>query len=226
MSLLKGAIFSFLMTCSSHLSAKVQVMMTSATIEMDYKRRTEEYTKAIYAIKSYGIEPWVIECMPITHSFLDELSHQVLYPQSNDFSIKNKGVNEMKSIIASIPYLPFDDEDIVIKLTGRYWLYDRELIDLIENTNADYDAYVCYGKHFVGNNHVFTGAYALRWKYFKQLVEGIDLEKAERKWIAVEQIVAEFLKDNHLRIKIVDPLNVEARIFFDGVFMPNYIRRW
>lgn len=132
----------------------------------------------------------------------------------------------MNSIIASIPHLPFDDEDIVIKLTGRYWLYDRALIDLIENTSADYDAYVCYGKHFVGDDHVFTGAYALRWKYFKQLAQGIDVEKAEREWIGVEQIVADFLKDNNLRIKLVDPLNVEARIFFDGICMPNYIRRW
>ena len=35
---------------------------------------------------------------------------------------------------ACIPYLPFNDDDIVIKMTGRYLLHHRDFLDII---NAD-----------------------------------------------------------------------------------------
>ncbi len=215
-----------LLAASGHLIAEVHVIMTSALIDVDYERRKKEYSRGISTIQSYGFEPWIIEATPITSSFLDEITHQVLYPQTNNPSLRNKGVNETLSIRASRPYLPFGDEDIIIKITGRYWLYDRELIDIIQATSDDYDAYVCFGKHFLLPDQIFTGGYALRWKYLKQIILEMDLEKAEIEFISIEQLFAEFIRAHHLRTKIVDPLNIEARIFFNDFWPINYIRRW
>lgn len=225
-SLKKITLFFSILWCNL-LLAEVHVIMTSAILDIDYDRRKEEYIKSIRTIQSYGIEPWIIEATPTTFSFFDEISNQALYPCTNDPYIRNKGVNEVMSIKASIPNLPFDDEDIVIKLTGRYWLYDRELIDIIQSTADDYDTYACFGKHFVSHDHIFTGAYAFRWKYFKQLVQEMDLEKAEKEPIPIEQIFADFVKSQQLRVKVLDSLHVEARIFGHGPGTdPEYIRRW
>jgi len=216
MHFLSRNLLFFLVISSSHLVAQVHVIMTSAILNLDYERRKQEYIRSINSIKSYGIEPWIIEATNIDHSFFDEISTQVLYPQVNNLSIGNKGVNETMSIKTSIPYLPFDDEDIVIKLTGRYWLYSREFIDIIESTCKDYDAYVCFGKHFVGKKHIFTGCFALRWKHYKKIIDEMDFERAEKDWLPIEMLFADAIQNHHLRIKVVDPLHVNARIFFDG----------
>jgi hypothetical protein len=205
-----------LMLCSLPLFSQIHVIMTSAVLPFQYEERKAEYVRGIYAIKSYGITPWIIEATNINTSFLDNLGVHVLYPQKHNSTLRNKGVNETLSIRASIPFLPFNDEDIVIKLTGRYNLYDRSFINLIE-TNADnYDAFVSYGKNYVANNDIFTGCFAMRWKYLKKIIKEMDLEKAERDYIAVEAIFAEFIQDMRLRVKKVDRLNVAARIFFSG----------
>lgn len=206
------------------LIADVHIIMTSALIDTDYERRKQEYIRGVTTIQSYGIEPWIIESMPITSSFFDALSNQVLYPQTNNPSLTNKGVKELMSIRACLPYLPFNDEDLIIKLTGRYWLYERTFIDTVQA--GDYDAYVYFGKYFLMQHQIFTGCFALRWKYFKQFVQEADLEKAEKETIDFETMLPDFIRDHNLRMQIVDPLYVEARIFFDQIWMINFIRKW
>jgi len=120
------------------------------------------------------------------------------------------------SLRASIPFLPFADDDIVIKLTGRYFLIDQNFIDLIKNTFENYDAYVLYGKHFVSTDHVFTGCFALKWKYFKQLINDLDFESSETNLIPIEKSVADFVHEQRLRVCPVENLHVAARIFFSG----------
>lgn len=214
-SFFKSAFFCLITACCAQLqSQQIYVMMTTAVLPSQYELRKEEYLSGFYAIKSYGFEPWIIEATNTGSSFFDEISKQVLYPQKNNDLLRNKGVNETMSMRTSLPYLPFRDEDIVIKLTGRYLLYDRSFIDIIEATSSDYDAYVCYGKHFVSRNHIFTGCFAMRWKYFKQIINEMDFEKAERDLISVEQLFAEFIQNQNLRIKVVDPLHIRARISY------------
>ena len=120
------------------------------------------------------------------------------------------------SMRVSLPYLPFDDEDIVIKLTGRYHLYSRAFIDTIEVNANDYDAFVCSGKHLISLENIFTGCFAMRWKYFKRIINEMDLANAERNMISVETIFADFIHSNHLRTMMVNPLHVKARIFYEG----------
>src|SRR5579871_6172774 len=99
---------------ASSLHGQIHIIMTSALIDAQYEWRKHEYLTAINAVKSYGFEPWILEATHIISSFFDEVSNRVLYTQVNDLSLRNKGVNETMAIRASLPYLPFDDEDIVI----------------------------------------------------------------------------------------------------------------
>jgi|SRR5579862_4787806 len=206
----------FFLIFASSLYSQIHVIMTSAVIPHQYEWRKMEYLTGFNAIKSYGFNPWIIEATKVTSTFYDEISNQVLYPQTNDLSLRNKGVNETMSMRASLPYLPFEDDDIVIKLTGRYHLYSREFIHIIEANANDYDAFVCWGKHFVTRGHVFTGCFAMRWKYFKKIISEMNLENAERQMIPVEYLFAEFIRQNNLKTKEIDPLHVRARIFYSG----------
>lgn len=203
--------------------AQIRVIMTTAQMPVLYEERKEQYLRSFRAIRAYGFDPWVIEAKNITSSFFDELSRQVLYPQQHNEALRNKGLNETLSMLAALPYLPFDDEDIVIKLTGRYYLYDRFFIDTIEAASSDYDAFVCYGKHFVSKNHLFTGCFALRWKHFKKLVREMDYDRAEREYISTEQLYAEFIEGNHLRIKIVDPVHVMSKVPHEPEKKPEWV---
>lgn len=203
--------------------SQIHVMVTSAQLRIRVEERTEEYLRCFYALKLYGFDPWIIEATNINSSLFDTLSKRVLYPQKHNDDLKNKGVNETMSMRACIPFLPFEDEDIVVKITGRYYLYDRTFFDIIKEYDSDFDAFVCYGKNFVGKDHIFTGCLALRWKYFKQLINEMDFEKAERDYISVEQLYSEFIAENKIRTLIVDPLNVIAKIYYNPEWSETYV---
>jgi len=205
-----------LLVWSAALYGEVHVLMTGAVISLQYEARKQEYLTSFFSLQSYGIEPWIIIATNMHASFFDELSHQVLYPQKNNLSIRNKGVNEAMSLRASIPHLPFADDDIVIKLTGRYCLHKRSLLDLIETSSNDYDVWGIFGKHFVSPDHLFTGCFAMRWKYLKKMLSEMDCVAAEIDYLPVEKLFAEFIDKEELRVKKIDTMYVRARIFFSG----------
>lgn len=208
---------SFLfVTLTCYLSSQIQVIYTSAVLPKQYDLRKTEYLDSFNKLKSFGLNPWIVESTNITESFFDEISNQVLYPQKNDFSLLNKGVNEARSIRESIPFMPFDDEDIVIKLTGRYLLRDRSFIDRILNTSSEFDAFASYGKHFVSPEHIFTGCFAMRWKYFKKMLNEMDFDAMEKQLIPIERVVADFIEENHIKTAHIRNLHVLARIYYSG----------
>ena len=205
-------------------SPKVHVILTSAIIKNQFGLRMVEYTNSIEQLRKLGIEPWIIEATNIRSSFFDKISDQVFYPQQHDDSqTNNKGINETRSIRACLPYLDFDDDDIVIKMTGRYFLKDRHFIDTILRTNDQYDAWGMYGKNFVSDEHLFTGCFAMRWKYYKRYICEMDLESEAIKVAALEKVSANFIEENGLRFHQMDSLHLFARVFFGGDDQPtNY----
>jgi len=205
-----------LLCVSTHLSAKIHALFTSALLETQFEERKEEYIRNISQFRSFGLDPWIIEAMHVNSSFFDEITTQVLYPQKNNAALRNKGVNETMSIRASLPFLPFEDEDIVVKVTGRYFLKDDSFLKYIESTSDDFDVWGVFGRHYNQPGDLFTGCFAMRWKYLKQIISEMDLEKAEIDYIAVEILFGRFIRDNHLRVKEMDSLHVKARVFYDG----------
>jgi hypothetical protein len=194
----------------------VHVIYVSAVIENQAELRKSEYLKSFYALKSYGFDPWIIEAMNINHSFFDEISDKVFYPQKNNLTLKNQGVNEIISIKEILPLLPFEDEDIVIKLTGRYFLYDTFFIDTIRK-NGEYDAYVKWI-----DDQVFTGCIAMKWKYFKQALQEVDLVYMENNMINMEQVFADFIRKEKLKDFSVDKVHILARIYGKGLGNTTY----
>jgi len=214
--LIKTSMFLAFMLAQEFVGAGIHVVFTSALIPKKFEERKQDYLKSLFRLRSFGLDPWIVEATHINRSFFDKVSSQVLYVKTNDLSISNKGVNEVMSMKAGIGSYPFDDNDTIIKLTGRYLLRDPFLINTIQATSEKYDAYVSYGKHFVSSNHIFTGCFAMKWKFFKRFLNEWDLEEAERASIPVERALAEFVDANQLKACALPSLHVLAKVFFSG----------
>lgn len=197
----------FLLSLFNLCTAQTHIIFTSALISEQYQLRKQEYKESLSSLKRLGMNPWIIESTPIKRSFFDKLSSQVLYPQTNDPTIQNIGVNEVMAIKKCIPFLPFNDEDIVIKLTGRYLLYDNFLLNTILQ-HPECDAFA----KWIGNE-VFTGCIALRWKHFKQALDSIDLKEMEEKLINLETLIANYIIDQKLTCSSLETLHCKARVF-------------
>jgi hypothetical protein len=71
------------------------------------------------------INPIIVENSSVSPTYLDNFKHNeenipVLYTGNNDRNINNKGVIELFDIKDVIQHFSIKDDDIIIKLTGRY----------------------------------------------------------------------------------------------------------
>jgi hypothetical protein len=96
----------------------------------NYDVRKKEYMHAISTSISHfpvEINPIIVENSSVSPTYLDNFKHNeenipVLYTGNNDRNINNKGVIELFDIKDVIQHFSIKDDDIIIKLTGRYIL--------------------------------------------------------------------------------------------------------
>lgn len=114
-----------------------------------------------------SIKPIIVENNN-NKSYLDDLNCDICYTNNNVHECYHKGVNELLDIKEVINRYNIQDNDTIIKLTGRYKLLDLSFINLIKENN--YDAYIKFfnvcEKSFVFNDCVL-GLFAIKCKYLK-----------------------------------------------------------
>jgi len=207
------------------ISGEVHVIFTSALIKDCFEERKEEYLKSIQRLRSYGKDPWIIEATNVNHSFFDRISSRVLYPQVHDSTYKNKGCNELLSMRAAANQLPFEEEDVVIKITGRYFLYRPDFIKTIMD-QPEYDVYVKQWpkKGMTANpilqrdvrETIFTGCFAMKWRHFKDMLDSINEKNLEKEMKCIEEAVAEYIQERQLNMLAVEKIFMVAKIFGFG----------
>lgn len=135
--------------------------------------RRERYMESIQQILNLAendssIKPIVVENNGLRPTYLDSLKCDVVYTNNNNTRCGHKGVNELLDINEIIHRYNIQDEDMIIKLTGRYKLLNPKFIELVKNGN--YDAYVKFfnvcTKQYMYDDCVL-GLFALRCKYVK-----------------------------------------------------------
>lgn len=201
---------------------KIRVVCTTALIPLNYEMRKEEYIRSMDTLKSYGYEPYIMEAIhPFSPSFFDEYTQHVYYSNVNNPKLVNKGVNEARSMMEGFDFYEFDDDDMIVKLTGRYRLISRDFLQIVED-HPEVDVFVkCDPGYPKPLGKVFTGCFAIRYKFFKELLENLDLEKMERELIDIEVEVANFaqkLKARGDRVMYLDKVGMSANI--GGPFPP------
>ena len=117
-----------------------------------------------------SIKPIIVENNGLRETYLDELSCDVVYTTNNVSNFAHKGVNELLDMKEVINKYNIQDDDIVIKLTGRYKLLDATFIDLVKNNIDVYDAFVKFfnvcTRRYMFDDCVL-GLFAIKCKYLK-----------------------------------------------------------
>lgn len=158
----------------------------------------------------------VVENNGFRKTFLDDLKCDICYTDNNKFNFKHKGENELLDIKHVINQYKIQDDDIVIKLTGRYKLLNLDFINLV--INNDLDGFVkffnvCTKKYMFDD--CVLGLFAIKCKYLKDFkyksLKSAECEFADyirkninkNKLIEVEQLYLECCFADDLRILIV-----------------------
>ncbi len=193
----------------SKMQSSIRVVCTAALIKDQEEQRKKEYIDSLNTLLSYGMWTYVLEsCSSENFTFLDQHAGTVYYTKTNDPTLRNKGVNEALSLINGFSHFQFNDNDMVIKLTGRYHCNTDTIIKLVEE-NPEYDAIIKKDAH----GQVFTGCFAMRYFHFKNMLESFDFNSMEKNMINLEQKVADYLASHpNIRVLEVQKIDVSARI--------------
>lgn len=202
------------------MKRKIKVLCTAAIIPIKEEERKQQYSKALHRVIEFGYRPYIVESCVSGPSYFDGMSSTVFYSLSNNPALRNKGVNEFVSMIKAFQHWDFDDEDMIIKLTGRYYFMSDSFIRFIEDAE-DVDA----AAKFVtvpagptkGVDAVLTGCFAMKCGEFKKMLNHFDYDWLEREMICVEHVVGPYLNvlaQKGFRVSRRDRLDLEANMFY------------
>lgn len=87
----------------------------------------------------------------------------------------------------------FDDDDMILKVTGRYMFIDDSFLRFIAS-HIEYDAFIKDVGHQGRMEDAFTGCFAMKYKYFIEFLRGLDLQNMEQKSIAIKWLLADYAR--------------------------------
>jgi len=179
----------------------------------DYEHRKNRYLdsikNAILLLMDYNIKIIIVENGNNNNTYLDNLGCDVVYTNNNNQVFKHKGQNELMDIKSVIDKYNIQDDDIIIKLTGRYKLLNTHFIDNIILNKDNYDAFikffnVCSLQYHNNLDDCVLGLFAVKCKFIK---------KFRYSFISSPEVeFANFIKENVdlTRINNIKNLNLEC----------------
>jgi hypothetical protein len=157
-------------------------------------------------IKNYKII--IIENNGKRDTFLNSFGCEVYYTNNNSLPTNNKGYKELQDILDCIKKYNIDDDDFIVKITGRYILDDNsEFMNIIKIMhNANYDCVIKYGSYFNPTdykmNDCITGLIGTTCKYIKQIEKPDENIALEWNWAKVTYLI------DDKKIYMVDKLGI------------------
>lgn len=147
----------------------------------------------------HNIKPIIVENNGITNTHFEKLNCDVVYTNNSSIQFQHKGFNELLDIKHIISKYNIDDNDTVIKLTGRYKILNKYdvFIKFFNVCTLQYMQYDCV-----------MGLFAIKCKYLKKF----DFDATNNKSPEVE--FATFVKNNIQRNKIMEIENLYLECCF------------
>jgi hypothetical protein len=189
--------------------------IVTTSIYNDCSIRKQQYTDGINKLKqiiqALFIENYkiiVVENNGPRHTFLNTLGCEVYYTKNNLLHTKNKGQKELQDILDCISHFYIDDNDFIVKMTGRYILnVNSEFMNIIKNIHdTKYECVIKYGPYYkpviYKTNDCITGLIGMLCVYVKQIEIPDEKECIEWKWGKVTNVI-----DNE-KIYIVNTLGI------------------
>ena len=158
----------------------IYLIVTSSIIDKNqHTKKDDEFRKNTYlnsikktlAVLPNDITPILVENNGKRETYLDELDIPVFYTENNNNPLYyHKAVNEFADIHDVIKKYNIKDEDMIIKITGRYYPYHSYFFDLVCNEQLNYDVFMKFlnvGTMVFDPNDCVMGLFAMRCKYLK-----------------------------------------------------------
>jgi len=190
------------------------IITTSINNRHGSQNTNERKERYLYAIREtlnqlpHEITPIIVENNGQRETYLDNIGVKVLYTENNKQQFKSKGTNELLDIKEVIEKCNLKDDDLIIKLTGRYRALSPKFFkDVIEN-ETKYDAFI---KFFGSCTLKFEqydcilGCYAMRAKYIK-LFNHYSIDNYKSAEIAL----ARYARLSGIRLQEVEVLDIEC----------------
>jgi hypothetical protein len=139
-------------------------------------QREKEYQSAIEQTLNhlpFTIQPIIVENNGLRSTILDHFIHNnrpvpVVYTPHNTQHFQSKGITERMDLLAVIEQHGIQPDDMIIKLTGRYWTTTSFFFEEVIKEEPNYDALV----KFYGSCSLkfepfdcILGMYAIRSKF-------------------------------------------------------------
>lgn len=178
--------------------------------ELNNKDRVLEYTDSINNISEFiedGIIPIIVENNGKRKTILDNFWIDVHYTENNKKTFKHKGMNELMDIKSVIEEFNIQDDDIIIKLTGRYKILDSSFFKTVIDNSNIYDAFMKFfnvSTEQYEKNDCILGLFAIRCKYLKEFEYDTELDIPETQ-------LAEYLRKSSCRICELDRLGLRCK---------------
>ena len=198
-------------------------LIITASIQTKFKgtakNRKQEYIDAITETLLHlpaEIQPIIVENNGESPTFLDEFQHNntavpVVYTYNNMRSINNKGMIELLDIKEVINHYDIKDNDMIIKLSGRYTVKSPLFFNEVLHGNAD-----AFVKFFNVCTHVFDpndsvlGLYAVQChllRYWSHLTMS---------YLNPEMAFAHHIRRNAQNIREIQQLDLECNFADNG----------
>jgi hypothetical protein len=215
--IIRALLSIFILTVAVPLTAQTHLVLTAALTQSYSDFRKKQYISTCKQLVTLGYTKdnfYIVEALNKKGpTFLDAYCNNVFYATTNNASLRNKGINEALTLNEALYYFNFDDDDIIIKMTGRYFPLSDYFFNLIKN-NLDYDAFF-----FLTPSGDFTTlAFAMRCKYLKEMYQALDYALIEGVNMCIETAVSNWIKhmiaNKTIRFYAVDKLNI--RVELDG----------
>jgi hypothetical protein len=140
--------------------------------KLQYIQAISKLKTLLVHIKDYKII--IVENNGLRQTYLDTLGCNVHYTTNNLLPIE-KGNKELCDILSCIDAYNIQDNDFIVKMTGRYYLNNNsEFIKKVnELTDTNYDCIIRYGSFNSPVNYqmedCITGLIGMRSSYIKQI---------------------------------------------------------
>ena len=154
---------------------KFRFIFTSSIISAEREPLyVERITKTIEQLQHLPFEFYIVENNGERETLLNSIENATLfYTDTNKIEAfsEKKGMKEFSDIMYLCEKYEFDEDDIVVKLTGLYTLQTAEFLEIVCSLESSYDAYIkwyniCVKRYLYDD--CILGLFALRYKYLKE----------------------------------------------------------
>lgn len=185
---------------------KIIIAISTAIINdnLSVEDRLKEYAECFDIIKNLGYEFHIVETAVEKSDFLEGYSKNVFYTNVNG-SYNNRGTNYVNAFRKFLNESDFEDDDIIIHITGRYPLTDDSFF--VKCLSLDSDKVGCFKKD--PHNQFYLFLYGMRFKNLKNVLNSIDVDYMEKNMINLEMIFSQ--KINHESVELTDYLGILGR---------------